>query len=66
MKHIIKIENEGLTMYVEFMEGGSLFTGDRAQATRFSKKDAAFIAEKLPVASLPGVVSVVRATTGGA
>ena len=61
MKHIIKIENEGETMYVEFCEGGSLFTGDRAKATRFSKKDAAFIAEKLPIKSLPGVVSVVQA-----
>ena len=60
MTHIIKIENEGETMYVEFIEGGSLFTGDPNQATRFSKKDAAFIAEKLPVKSLPGVVSVVK------
>lgn len=61
MKHIIKIENEGEIMYVEFCAGGSLWTGDRAKATRFTAKDAAFVAEKLPVASLPGVVSVVRA-----
>ena len=61
MKHIIKIKTEGETMYVEFCEGGSLFTGDQNKATRFTAKDAAFVAEKLPVQSLPGVVSVVKA-----